>query len=212
MYIAPNTTIILLQGVPLDNTYTDTIFFANATAQYNHFYGVDTDRYNRKIFTEQSYQRIGRGRIRLQVSADEVYNYNYLMYRNTNYSNKWFYAFITKAPEYVNNLVCEIEFEIDVMQTWFFDYELEMSFVERETQATDVAGDNILDEPVELGPIKCYESNRSNWFGEWGILITTAVDEDIPDPDGSDSGDSGDSGNEGGSGSGGFGNDDPIDV
>lgn len=182
MYIAPNTTIVLLRGVPLDNTYTDTIWFNYPESQYNHFYGIDRDRYNRRVFTENSYQRIGRGKIRLQVSADDIYNYNYLMYRNTNYNNKWFYAFITKAPEYINNAVAEIEFEIDVMQTWMFDYELEMCYVERETQATDYIGENVLPEPVDIGDVVCNDIEKTIYFDTYAVLINTAYDSDVPRP------------------------------
>ena len=36
-------------------------------------------------------------------------------------------AFI-KSVEYINNGVSEIEFEIDVMQTWHFNYNLQLSY------------------------------------------------------------------------------------
>lgn len=188
MVIAPNTDIILLRNVPLDNTYTDTLYFSNATEQFNHFYYTST--YAKKVFANNTYQRINSGVMRLEVSADEIYNYNYMMFRNTNYGSKWFYAFITSV-EYHNNAVAEIRYEIDVMQTYFFDYELEQCYVDRETSATDNVGENILDEPIELGPIKTYETNRSGLFEGWGILISTAVDEDVPDP-----GDDSDTGND----------------
>lgn len=192
MVIAPNTDIILLRNVPLDNTYTDTLYFSNATEQFNHFYNTST--YAKKVFGNNTYQRVNSGVMRIEVSADEIYNYNYLMFRNTNYGSKWFYAFIT-GVEYVNNAIAEIRYEIDVMQTYFFDYELEQCYVDRETSATDNVGENILDEPVELGPIKTYETNRSGLFEGWGVLISTAVDEDVPDPGGDDN-----SENSGGSG------------
>lgn len=53
------------------------------------------------------------------------------MYQNEAYSDKWFYAFITKM-EYVNNNMTRIEIATDVWQTWQFDITFKESFIERE--------------------------------------------------------------------------------
>lgn len=133
MYIAPNTTIKILRNVPLDLTYDHTIYFApdsyGNTAQYNFFSSK-----TKYTLTEQSYQRVKRGWVRVGIVADNLYDCNYIMFQNTNFGNKWFYAFI-KTVEYINNAVSEIEFEIDVMQTWNSNYTLDRCFVEREHSA-----------------------------------------------------------------------------
>lgn len=152
MYIAPNSTIVLLSGVPLDNTYTDTLYFDNAATQATHFLA----NYTKKTYDNNTYQRVERKYIRLEVCADDIYNYNYLMFRNTNYGSKWFYAFINSI-EYINNAVSQIEFELDVMQTWLFDYELEQCFVERETSETDELFEHIYPEQVDYGDIVCFD-------------------------------------------------------
>lgn len=145
MYIEPNTNIRLLHNVPLDNTYQHTIYFSDSTAQYNYFVGLQ--KYN---LTSYSYQRVQKGRARVGIVADNIYDCNYMMFQNSNFGNKWFYAFIT-GVEYVNNVTSEITFEIDVMQTWFFDYDTEYCFVEREHVANDSIGLHIEPEPVALG-------------------------------------------------------------
>ena len=53
------------------------------------------------------------------------------MYQNENFSNKWFYAFITNMT-YVNNGMTLIEIATDVFQTWQFDLQYKQSFIERE--------------------------------------------------------------------------------
>lgn len=171
MYIYPNSTIILLRGVPLDNTYTDTMYFNNASAQYTAF----TTTFNKLTFGNQSYQRKGKGSLRLNVNADSIYDVNYLMFQNTSYGNKWFYAFVTDI-EYINNDVTEISYEIDLLQTWHFDYTLEPSFVERETASSDSVGSNIKDEPVELGPIICRAINDTELFDEYYAVMAIAGD------------------------------------
>lgn len=145
MYINPNTTIKILHNVPLDNTYEHTIYFASASAQNSYFSGLA-----KYTFEAQTYQRVKRGHIRIAKNAESLYDCNYLMFQNSAFGTKWFYAFI-KSVEYINNGVSEIEFEIDVMQTWFFDYSLKECFVEREHSATDEIGENLVPETINAG-------------------------------------------------------------
>lgn len=81
-------------------------------------------------FLDFTYQREEQA-IKIPVEYDSVYNCNYIMYKNTAYSGKWFYGFITKK-EYVNPNTTRIYFEMDVFQTWLFDISWRASFVERE--------------------------------------------------------------------------------
>lgn len=145
MYIAPNSTVKVLRNVPLDAGYEQTIYFASATDQANYF--ASKAKYT---FDLQTYQRVHKGRMRLKMLADNMYDCNYLMFKNTSFGDKWFYAFI-KNVEYVNNEVSEIEYEIDVIQTWLRETNFEMCFVERMHTRTDNIGDNIQPEPVEVG-------------------------------------------------------------
>lgn len=88
--------------------------------------------------------------MRVGLSADACYDCNYLMFQNSGFGSKWFYAFITSV-EYVNNAVTEISFEIDVMQTWFFNYSVGECFIEREHSASDEIGENLVPETVNVG-------------------------------------------------------------
>lgn len=146
-YIAPNTTIILLRGVPLDNTYEHTIYWGSAQSQHDYF--VTKMKYT---LNANTYQRVRRDYIRVDIPADDLYDCNYLMFQNTSFGTKWFYAFI-QSVEYVNNTVSEIKYELDVMQTWHFSYQLGWCFVEREHSATDNIGDNIVPENIEIGEL-----------------------------------------------------------
>ena len=146
MEIAPTSIIKLFSGIPLDPTYTDTLYFdtlANQTAFFNSRTPV-------KTFTSQMYQRVNKGVFQADCKADDIYNCNYMAFQNTGFGDKWFYAFIKKI-EYVNNNNSEVTFEIDVMQTWAFDYELKQCFIERQHSYSDAIGGNILPEPVECG-------------------------------------------------------------
>lgn len=145
MYINPQTNIRILRGVPLDTSYEHTIYFDSASAQYSYF--ADLQKYN---LTNYTYQRVKKGVARIGIKADNLYDCNYMMFQNTAYGNKWFYAFITSV-EFINNECSEITFELDVMQTWFFDCSPDYCFVEREHSLTDIIGDHIEPETVATG-------------------------------------------------------------
>lgn len=156
MYIPPDTTIRILRNVPLDPTYDHTIYFPNLTTQVTYF--INKSKYT---LTNQTYQRVQRGYIRVAINAENLFDCNYIMFQNTAFGNKWFYAFL-KSVEYINNEVSQIEFEIDFMQTWFFDYTLDACFVEREHSATDYLFENIVPENLDLGDI--YVCNSHDVF------------------------------------------------
>ena len=145
MYIEPQTNIRLLKDVPLDTSYDHTIYFGSKVAQANYFIGKT--KYN---LTNYTYQRVNKGVARVGIKADLLYDCNYMMFQNTAYGDRWFYAFIT-AVEYVNDVTANISFEIDDMQTWFFDYSVDHCFVEREHVTDDTIGAHIEPEPVECG-------------------------------------------------------------
>lgn len=141
--ITPNSDVILLK-VPLEMSDSNQLTFANATAQYNYFYGCD-----KLAFDHFTYQRKDNT-IRVPALVDTLYSYNYVMYRNTSHSNKWFYAYITNL-EYISDSVTAIEIKTDVWQTWQFDLTYKKTFVEREHVNDDTIGLHTVDEGLETG-------------------------------------------------------------
>ena len=141
--ITPNTDLYLLK-VPLEINDINQLDFASASAQYNYFSSlpkvtVDDFTYQRKDST-----------IRFPMQMDEIITYNYCMYRNTEYSDKWFYAFITNM-EYVNDNMTLISIKTDTWQTWQFDLTYKPCLIEREHTNDDTIGSNTLPEGLELG-------------------------------------------------------------
>lgn len=150
----PSSIVYLLTGVRLDNTYENTIFFQAAQNQtveeVQHAYFLNKVLNVGGTYTGLTYQRVDKNKMRLPISIDTAMKADYIMFINPAFENKWFYAFITGA-KYINNTVTEIEYEIDVMQTWFYDCTLLQSFIEREHASSDNPGDNIIPENVETG-------------------------------------------------------------
>lgn len=171
---------VYLLDVPLENDYKHTLYFTSKETQHEYFRGQV-----KKSYTDFSYQRKDNV-IRVPEHIDNLYICNYVMYQNSAYSNKWFYAFITNM-KYINDGTTEIQIETDAIQTWMFDYEVKQSFVEREHAYTDEIGDNLLDEGLELGEMECIHYHNDNNFDElvtdmcYVITATKQPEVDIAD-------------------------------
>lgn len=174
MYIQPNSTVMLCSDIPFNNNYETTMWFGDTVAQFAYFSGKAF-----KTFTAMSYVRpsgaLG-GVIDVKELADNLYKTNYLCFQNTSFGGKWFYAFVTNV-EYISNKTTRIYFEVDVMQTWMFDYSLNQCFVEREHVSDDVIGGHIVDEGLELGEYVYKDFGTVNGFnGDYSIVVVTSFE------------------------------------
>lgn len=124
MVIAPQTEIRLLK-MPLTIDNKNQLTFPNLQSQINYFLGLPT-----LILDDATYLRKD-GVIRFNAKYDDIIQYNYVMYKNESYSNKWFFAFITNMI-YKSNETTDVAIETDVYQTWQFDMIFKNSFVERD--------------------------------------------------------------------------------
>lgn len=145
MAFEPQTNIRLLKGYPCDNDYHHTLWFDDKVKQ--HDYMTSLAKFTLYNYT---YQRVNKNTIRIEKNYYECYDCNYMMFQNEHFQGKWFYAFVNNM-EYINENTTEIRYEIDVMQTWMFDYELQEVFIDREHSATDVFGEHTIPEGVEFG-------------------------------------------------------------
>lgn len=161
-YIPPNSDVVLCRGVPIGNDYKHTLYFKSVAEQNNYFF-----RKAFKQFHNVSYQRERRNVITLEIPATDVYACNYLLFKNTSYGEKWFFAFVNSV-EYVNDNVTDIYYELDMMQTWMFQYTLKQCMVEREHSATDKIFENTKPENIGYGELMCGVSR--NLLSSHGLL------------------------------------------
>lgn len=149
-------TEIRLLRTPLENDYQHTHAFANEREQYEYFNARKIDI---GTFTDCTYQRKD-GTIRIPVEYDRIYMCNYVMYKNAQYSNKWYYAFVTDVS-YINSGMTEFKIETDVIQTWMFDYDVKASFIEREHCNDDTYGLHTINESLETGEYICTYAKKA---------------------------------------------------
>ena len=162
--IAPESKLRVLKGIPFDRGYAHTLYFASESAQRSYMTGkVDRE------FTDFTYIRTYENRVRVQAHPDTMYDCNYIMFQNTNFGNKWFYAFIVEL-NYINNECTEIVFDIDVIQTWWFEFKFGDCYVERRHVADDTVFNHTADEGLGTGEY-IVETADTFLMGEMNICI-----------------------------------------
>ena len=165
--VVPTSRIILLKN-PIEIDYNHELTFASREAQYNYFYNLP------KVECERATYQRKEGVIRFptneetNVNYDDLIQYNYCMYQNDQWSDKWFYAFI-KNVTYDNNGMSYVEIETDVWQSWMFDITFKNSFIEREHVNDDTFGLHTVPEGLDTGE---YIINECDEFTRMDLVNT----------------------------------------
>jgi len=175
-WIQPNSTIHLLQNIPLTNAYIHTVDYSNATAQYNDFISY-------KIATFTDYTYIRNNTVKIEGQIANLYAVNYMLFKNTAYENKWWYAFVTNVS-YVNDNTVLITYELDIMQSFLFDYMTMPSYIERETVEHDTIFANLTEEELEIGEYELKERVHPNYFNAGNLCAIVGVSRKISDSTG----------------------------
>lgn len=169
--ITPQTEVRLLK-CPIESDNRNQLTFSNETSQYNYFNSLP-----KLVVDNFTYQRKD-SIIRYPAHIDSILEYNYVMYQNEAYTNKWFYAFITNM-EYVNDNMTYITIKTDVFQTWQFNIQWKKSFVEREHVNDDTIGKHTLPEGLETGEFTCnaheVDGHFDNVMSDLVYVISSAI-------------------------------------
>lgn len=152
---SPSTNLRLL-STPLTSDYNNTLWFPNVETQTSYFLG-------KTVKTISNFNYIKKDNtIVISGDVDSYYNCNYVMYQNSNFTTKWFYAFVIRT-EWAGMNQTRFYLATDVLQTWLFNITWYQSYVDRCHSDTDVTGDNIVPED--------FSSNNSG-----GYQVATTYD------------------------------------
>lgn len=163
MAITPSTNLKILK-CPLEIDNENQINFSNSNVQFNYFNSLPSLEID-----NISYQRKDNI-IRYPGHIDTILEYNYCMYQNENYTNKWFYAFITNM-RYISDSMTEITIKTDVFQTWQFNISYKESFIERKHVTNDNYKNNTYPENIETGPYVTTELHTMNQLQNLSYVI-----------------------------------------
>lgn len=164
--------IVHLGHVPFDDSYNHTYIkeWSNSSAQASDF----ITNFMTAALTENTYTYIRlNSSIRVNRNAEQLYGYNYCMFQNRNYGNKWFYAFIEEAI-YINENCTELVVSIDVIQTWWFELNIQQCYVEREHVEDDTRGKNIVPEPSLPLEYQYYDFQTRRMSADYIVLLVNA--------------------------------------
>lgn len=167
-YVVPNTDLKILYNVPLDIDNKYSIAFTSRAQQELYF--ESKIKYS---FAKFSYQREKRNYITVGTDAELLYDCNYLMFRNTAFGSRWFYAFIT-GVEYVSNNVSRISYVIDELQTWLLDYNYQNCYIKRTHTVSDDFGANLTPEPFNIDDYVYASYADLTTMGELVVIIGVA--------------------------------------
>lgn len=149
--IKPMTDVHFLSNAPVDYQMNNVLWLASEQEEANFFL-------SKTKFSFDNCRAVNNDGDPWEITVpltngstlDDYYNCNYLMWRNPQFSNKWFYAYIgTPRPASAGSVT--VPFQIDYWQTWHWSCEFPATMVCRETVKDDTIGANLIEENVETG-------------------------------------------------------------
>ena len=165
--ITPQGSIYLCK-TPLENDYKNQLTFANAEAQLTYFNSVIQHTYNDYTYIKKD------NVVNVGDNIDNIIDCNYLFYKNTGFTTKYYFCYITNM-EYVNENCTRITFETDCFQTYMFNITYKTCFVEREHVNNDTVGLHTIPENLETGAYIIDNVIKKAGYGKDNICFILAT-------------------------------------
>lgn len=156
---APQSTVYVCSGVRLDARQVNSIYFGSRAEQEAYFAGKVKATFLACTYLRKTWP------LQLSATMEEAKTWNYLYFQNG--SGKVYYYFINQI-EYKNDSCIILHLELDVLQTYLFDFTLLPSFIERQHTITDEVGDNTIEEGLDVGELT---NNAVQHFGNYRLCI-----------------------------------------
>lgn len=142
-----NSRIILASGIKLDREYKNVLNYSES----DMLALVNTN----KVAESNTYSFIrDTGSIQTSFSYSQALSSNYIAFQNTDYSSKWFFAWIDKVI-YRGNNNTEIYYTVDAWSTWFSNWTASTCYVVKEHVNSDNVGEHTILEGLETGEYVC---------------------------------------------------------
>jgi len=172
---AATSNLRLLENIDITNDYINTFSFVSEGSQSSFFISkTKAGRvYNDFVFIRKD------NSIKVPVNIESLWNVSYLMFQNNNFGLKWFYGFITDM-RYLNDETTEIFFEIDVLQTWYFEMDIKDSFIEREHVDDDTLFLHKIQENLNIGETIVRTEENVSELEERSIVVASTFNNDPP--------------------------------
>lgn len=171
---APETDIKFLANCDVDPGQNNVRDFADKAAQAKYFSSKAKISLPKcAVMDIVGFSGVIKAPLGGNITIDSYYDCNYLMYRNSGISGKWFYAYLG-TPQILNSGVALIPYSIDQWQTWCYDITIPQCFVEREIPFIDTVGSNLYPENVDTGEFVLCEEDSGGYDIAAGITQTAS--------------------------------------
>lgn len=157
--VTPQGTIYLCRVDLREDQLNQIDFGKDDEARLNYFMSKTV-----RTFNDYTYVKANSS-VTVQGHYDDLLTCDYMVYRNTGFTNTWRYCFIT-GKEYVNENATRLFIKSDVWQCWESRITVGKSFVVREHTNNDTRGNNLQKEPFAIGDFTCVKQIDS------GIIST----------------------------------------
>ena len=144
-----NSKIYLAKNIKMDKNYKSVLGYTES-----QMLNLITDNNNFVYYNPQYSFIRERGTIKVDCPYGTAIQSNYMAFQNSDYSNKYFFAFIDEV-KYLSDNSSEIVYTVDVWTTWWEYWNPKACFVVREHVIDDTVGSNTVPENIELGEYVC---------------------------------------------------------
>ena len=180
-FVNPSSEIRLAR-VPFGIDRKNVFCFSGKNKQY--LVDVFTENFVTQTYTNINIIKNTKSTLDIRGNLDLYDTFNYVLFRNPDTDNKWWFAFVLDV-EYIANLTTRLHISIDEWHTFIYDTVFYESFIERShiSKNLDTIGFNTEPEPVSR--IDVYESqdfaiNVGDWTPTWVLESVSLPKEDEP--------------------------------
>lgn len=170
------TSEIRLARVPFGIDGKNVFYFSSGTK--SQLVEDFTNNYVFKAYSDLNIIKHTKEYIDIKGNFDLYDNFNYIIFKNPELDNKWYFAFV-KDVEYKASLTTRIHIKIDAWHTFIYDTTFYDCIIERShiRKSLDTIGYNTEPEPVSFKDV--YESSLKTLdFGSWEpnwVLEATSI-------------------------------------
>lgn len=164
-----DSKIIIANNIKMDRDYNNVLSYSEANmlslVQANQVASANNYSFIRK----------NKNRISTHFTYSQCLQCNYMAFQNTDYSSKWFFAWIDEVI-YKNDGATEIVYTVDEWSTWFDYWQKKPCFIVREHVNDDTIGLHTVPENLSVDEVIAETIDEYNNFSDCYIAVATTYE------------------------------------
>lgn len=164
--MALNSKIILCKDIEIDKDYSNVLSYTE-----NQMLTLCNES-SHKIAERNDYSFIRpTNSIFVDFTYAQCLQANYIAFQNTDYSSKWFFAWIDEVI-YKSDKSCELKYTVDAWSTWFDYWTKKTCYVLREHVNDDTIGLHTVPENLDVGEVQeTFEYSDPKYANDYFFVV-----------------------------------------